>query len=304
MNQIKINRANNIETAWNIANDEQDNKIRANIIRSNTRVIAEASTDAEKQYAVYTLLKLFPFTGFKMYQKNKYYGIPEMYARPDFKDLDQEIKLALLENMHNANFVKLDGLSDRDTIATFVSYMNKWADGATKRYIEEINDTNHYYGCKVLHMWKYHNHMTIQGSTDQEIFDAIADADAAAKPSMKTVAWLRTWSNDRMALLNAAADSAYSISIDLETNEEDEDNALYAYLLKKVCQSKTERKAFRMLYKEQKDAETVAEAIGYTAEKLSELQNRIKQAAASLVPEKLRRYSEAQPFLNAGLAVC
>lgn len=302
MKDININ-GNDLEYTWYISTNTKENRVRANIIRNNTRILAESVSDEEKNEAKYTLLKMFPFTGFKMYQKNKYYGIPEMYVRPEFKDLDQEIKLALFENMHNASFVRLDGLSDQDTIATFVGYMNKWADGATKRYIEKINGINHYYGCKVLHMWKYHDHMTIQNSTDQEIYDAIADADAAAKPSMKTVAWLRAWSNDRMALLNAAADGAYSIGIDLE-DEEDEDNALYAYLLKKVCQSKAEKKAFRMLYKEQKDAETVAKTIGVSAETLSELQNRIKQAAASLVPEKLRRYSEAQPFLNAGLAAC
>lgn len=274
----------------------------ATIIRNNTRELSEAETDDERMKARNTLLSLFPYTGYKMYRKNFYYGIPEMFERPDYKEIEQQVKLELIANMHKFNYVKLAGMADSYVISTFIDFMNKYADYGVKRYIEDMNGINHYYGCKVLHMWKYHNHMTIQGSTDQEICDAIADADAAAKPSMKTVKWLRTWSNDRMALLHAAADGAYSISIDLD--EEDEENALYAYLLKKVCQSKTERKAFRMLYKEQKDAETVAEAIGYTAEKLSELQNRIKQAAASLVPEKLRRYSEAQPFLNAGLAAC
>lgn len=284
-------------------NGADDHTIAA-IIRTNTRVLSEAETNDERTKARNTLLSLFPYTGYKMYRKNRYYGIPEMFERPDYKEVEQQVKLELMAHMHKFNYVKLEGMADFYVISTFIDFMNKYADYGVKRYIEDMNGINHYYACKVLHMWKYHNHMTIQSSTDQEIYDAIADADAAAKPSMKTVAWLRAWSNDRMALLNAAADGAYSIGIDLEDeeDEEDEDNALYAYLLKKVCQSKTEKKAFRMLYKEQKNAETVAEAIGTSAEKLSELQNRIKQAAASLVPEKLRRYSEAQPFLNAGLA--
>lgn len=275
----------------------------ATIIRNNTRELSEAETDDERMKARNTLLSLFPYTGYKMYRKNFYYGIPEMFERPDYKEIEQQVKLELIANMHKFNYVKLAGMADSYVISTFIDFMNKYADYGVKRYIEDMNEINHYYGCMIIHMWKYHNGMTIQKSTDDEILEAIKDTDSHAKTSMKTVAWLRSWSDARMAkkasLINTTAtDKAYNMDFGIEESE------LYAYILKNACRSKDEKKAVRMLYVEQKNIKTVAETIGYTTGKMSGLIKRIKQAAATFSPEILKSYEKAQPFLNAGLAAC
>lgn len=281
-------------------NDQEvSESLKADMIRKNTNLLVDEGAGPEtKRCARNTLITLFPFTGYMLWRHNAMYGIPEMQNRVNYRDLEQEVYLSLLENMIKFDPTQLLGLTDKETIARFVAYMNKWADGAVKRYIEKENHISHYYARMVLHMWKYHNHMTIQGSTDKEIYEAIGDADKRAKPRMATVLRLRQWSNRQLCQTKNAG----SYTMDLSDSEEMK-TELYTSLMDALS-SDQEREIFQMIYLDQMKVDDVIEKTGVTPGKIAGIKKKIKKAAAQFAPEMLRRYTKAQPFLNAGLAAC
>lgn len=150
--------------------------VQAEIIRKAVKALHNPDADKEMIAAAKNLLvQFFPSHGEYYVFRNAYYGIPEFKMdRLDPEEMLQEIYLALVENLDNISDDILEK-NDAAVVRMMKSYMSIFMDAASKRYVEQKNHISKYYATCVLHMYKYHDKMTIQGHTREEIADAVWD---------------------------------------------------------------------------------------------------------------------------------
>ena len=168
----------------------------AEIIRIAIRALHDPERDKEMIESAKTLLsEFFPTHGEYFVFKNEYYGIPEFHMdRLDPEEMQQEIYLSLVENLDHLSDDLLE-MDDEAVVRMTKHYMGVFMDAASKRYVEKKNHISKYYATCVLHMYKYHNGMTIQGHTREEIANAVKDVYpnrpmTGYATAEKLIAWL------------------------------------------------------------------------------------------------------------------
>lgn len=174
--------------------------VQAEIIRIAVKALHDPEADMEMISAAKSLLsEFFPTHGEWITYRNSYYGIPEMkMERLDPEEMQQEVYLAMLENLPKISEDILE--KEDEAVVRFVkSYIGRYMDAAAKRYVEKKNNISKYYATCVLHLYKYHNKMTIQGHTKEEIAEAIKDVyPNRPMKGTATAAKLIQWSDEQL----------------------------------------------------------------------------------------------------------
>ena len=175
-------------------------KEQADIIRNAVRVLHNPNATKEMiSEAQNQLSEFFPSHGQWISRKNEYYGIPEMKMdRLDPEEMQQEVYLAMVENLHR---ISEDILTKNDeaVVRMTKAYISRYMDAAAKRYVEKKNNISKYYATCVLHMYKYHDNMTIQGHTREEIAAAVRDVyPNRPMTGYQTAEKLIEWSNRQL----------------------------------------------------------------------------------------------------------
>lgn len=193
--------------------------VQAYVIRTAIKTLHDPEADKEMTAAAKSLLsEFFPTHGEWITFRNSYYGIPEMKMdRLDPEEMQQEVYLAMLENLPkiSENILEKD---DQAVVRLVKSYIGRYMDAAAKRYVEEKNHISKYYATCVLHMYKYHNKMTIQGHTQQEIAEAVRDVyPNRPMTGYATAAYLIGWSDRQLkeqVVSTSRTDVVYEIEYD------------------------------------------------------------------------------------------
>lgn len=194
--------------------------VQAYVIRTAVKALHNPDADKEMITAAKSLLaEFFPTHGQWMVSRNEYYGIPEMKMdRLDPEEMQQEVYLAMVENLPkiSENILEKD---DQAVVRLVKSYIGRYMDAAAKRYVEEKNHISKYYATCVLHMYKYHNKMTIQGHTQQEIAEAVRDVyPNRPMTGYATAAYLIGWS-DRQIKEQVVSTSRTDVVYEIEYDE-------------------------------------------------------------------------------------
>lgn len=193
--------------------------VQAYVIRTAVKALHNPESDKEMITAAKSLLaEFFPTHGQWMVSRNEYYGIPEMKMdRLDPEEMQQEVYLAMVENLPRISDEILEK-DDESVVRMTKSYISKFMDAAAKRYVEKKNHISKYYATCVLHMWRYHNKMTIQGHTKQEIAEAVRDVyPNRPMTGYATAAYLIEWSNRQLQeqeVSTSRTDVGYEIEYD------------------------------------------------------------------------------------------
>lgn len=193
--------------------------VQAYVIRTAVKALHNPESDKEMITAAKSLLaEFFPTHGQWMVSRNEYYGIPEMKMdRLDPEEMQQEVYLAMVENLPRISDEILEK-DDESVVRMTKSYIARYMDAAAKRYVEKKNHISKYYATCVLHMWKYHNKMTIQGHTKQEIAEAVRDVyPNRPMTGYATAAYLIEWSNRQLQeqeVSTSRMDVGYEIEYD------------------------------------------------------------------------------------------
>ena len=193
--------------------------VQAYVIRTAVKALHNPDADKEMTAAAKSLLsEFFPTHGEWITFRNSYYGIPEMKMdRLDPEEMQQEVYLAMLENLPRISDEILEK-DDESVVRMTKSYISKFMDAAAKRYVEKKNHISKYYATCVLHMWKYHSHMTIQGHTKEEIAGAVRDVyPNRPMTGYATAAYLIGWSDRQLkeqVVSTSRTDVVYEIEYD------------------------------------------------------------------------------------------
>lgn len=194
--------------------------VQAYVIRTAIKTLHDPDADKEMIMAAKSLLaEFFPTHGQWMVSRNEYYGIPEMKMdRLDPEEMQQEVYLAMVENLPRISDEVLEK-DDESVVRMTKSYISKFMDAAAKRYVEKKNHISKYYATCVLHMWKYHSHMTIQGHTKEEIAGAVRDVyPNRPMTGYATAAYLIGWS-DRQLKEQVVSTSRTDVGYEIEYDE-------------------------------------------------------------------------------------
>lgn len=193
--------------------------VQAYVIRTAVKALHNPEADRDMIAAAKSLLaEFFPTHGQWMVSRNEYYGIPEMKMdRLDPEEMQQEVYLAMVENLPRISEEVLEK-DDESVVRMTKAYIARYMDAAAKRYVEKKNHISKYYATCVLHMWKYHNKMTIQGHTKQEIAEAVRDVyPNRPMTGYATAAYLIEWSSRQLQeqeVSTSQMDVGYEIEYD------------------------------------------------------------------------------------------
>ena len=193
--------------------------VQAYVIRAAVKALHNPEADRDMIASAKSLLaEFFPTHGQWMVSRNEYYGIPEMKMdRLDPEEMQQEVYLAMVENLPRISEEVLEK-DDESVVRMTKAYIARYMDAAAKRYVEKKNHISKYYATCVLHMWKYHNKMTIQGHTKQEIAEAVRDVyPNRPMTGYATAAYLIEWSNRQLLdqeVSTSRTDVVYEIEYD------------------------------------------------------------------------------------------
>ena len=272
--------------------------VQAYVIRTAVKALHNPDADKEMIMAAESLLaEFFPTHGQWMVSRNEYYGIPEMKMdRLDPEEMQQEVYLAMVENLPkiSENILEKD---DQAVVRMVKSYIGRYMDAAAKRYVEEKNHISKYYATCVLHMYKYHNKMTIQGHTQQEIAEAVRDVyPNRPMTGYATAAYLIGWS-DRQLKEQVVSTSRTDIVYEIEYDE-----AGKALRLRKNIRSiltAEERKVFDLLEDGMSESEIKEELKkkGITNIPVAKAIRTIRTAAIACMNEQqIAAHKKAQAF--------
>lgn len=234
--------------------------VQAEIIRKAVKALHNPDADKEMIAAAKNLLaQFFPSHGEYYVFKNAYYGIPEFKMdRLDPEEMQQEVYLAMVENLPRISEEILEK-DDESIVRITKSYITRYMDAAAKRYVEKKNHISKYYATCVVHLWKYHNKMTIQGHTQKEIAEAIRDV-YPNRPitGYATADKLIAWSNKQLEereVSTSKVDLAYEMDYD-----ESADKAFH--LRQKIASllTKDEQKVFDLM-EDGKDEKEIVETL-------------------------------------------
>ena len=274
--------------------------VQAYVIRTAIKTLHDPEADKEMTAAAKSLLsEFFPTHGEWITFRNSYYGIPEMKMdRLDPEEMQQEVYLAMLENLPRISDEILEK-DDESVVRMTKSYISKFMDAAAKRYVEEKNHISKYYATCVLHMYKYHNKMTIQGHTKEEIAEAVRDVyPNRPMTGYATAAYLIGWS-DRQLKEQVVSTSRTDVVYEIEYDE-----AGKALRLRRNIRSiltAEERKVFDLLEDGMSESE-IKEALeeqGVTNIPVAKAIRTIRTAAiACMNGEQIAAHKKAQTFAS------
>lgn len=272
--------------------------VQAYVIRIAVKTLHNPNADKDMITAAKSLLaEFFPTHGQWMVSRNEYYGIPEMKMdRLDPEEMQQEVYLAMVENLPRISEEVLEK-DDESVVRMTKSYIARYMDAAAKRYVEKKNHISKYYATCVLHMWKYHNKMTIQGHTKQEIAEAVRDVyPNRPMTGYATAAYLIGWS-DRQLKEQVVSTSRTDVIYEIEYDE-----AGKALRLRRNIRSiltAEERKVFDLLEDGMSESE-IKEALneqGITNIPVAKAIRTIRTAAiACMSGEQIAAHKKAQTF--------
>lgn len=272
--------------------------VQAYVIRTAVKALHNPEADRDMIAAAKSLLaEFFPTHGQWMVSRNEYYGIPEMKMdRLDPEEMQQEVYLAMVENLPRISEEVLEK-DDESVVRMTKSYISKFMDAAAKRYVEKKNHISKYYATCVLHMWKYHSHMTIQGHTKEEIAEAVRDVyPNRPMTGYATAAYLIGWS-DRQLKEQVVSTSRTDVVYEIEYDE-----AGKALRLRRNIRSiltAEERKVFDLLEDGMSESE-IKEALkekGITNIPVAKAIRTIRTAAIACMNEQqIAAHKKAQAF--------
>lgn len=272
--------------------------VQAYVIRTAVKTLHNPDADKDMITAAKSLLaEFFPTHGQWMVSRNEYYGIPEMKMdRLDPEEMQQEVYLAMVENLPRLSEEVLEK-DDESVVRMTKAYIARYMDAAAKRYVEKKNHISKYYATCVLHMWKYHSHMTIQGHTKEEIAEAVRDVyPNRPMTGYATAAYLIEWSN-RQLKEQVVSTSRTDVVYEMEYDE-----AVKALRLRKNIRSiltAEERKVFDLLEggMAEREIREALEEQGITNIPVSKAIRTIRTAAiACMSNEQIAAHKKAQAF--------
>lgn len=274
--------------------------VQAYVIRTAVKALHNPEADRDMIAAAKSLLaEFFPTHGQWMVSRNEYYGIPEMKMdRLDPEEMQQEVYLAMVENLPRISEEVLEK-DDESVVRMTKAYIARYMDAAAKRYVEKKNHISKYYATCVLHMWKYHNKMTIQGHTKQEIAEAVRDVyPNRPMTGYATAAYLIEWSS-RQLQEQEVSTSQMDVGYEIEYDE-----AGKALRLRRNIRSiltAEERKVFDLLEDGMSESE-IKEALeeqGVTNIPVAKAIRTIRTAAiACMNGEQIAAHKKAQTFAS------